>query len=94
MAGLLAGFAVAAYLVAAATYDPALFDNLEPAGLAGIARALGAEMAPLAATPAALLATLLISLVTPAPGADQRAFAEALTRPRDFATQDEREPAM
>ena len=68
-----------------------LFSYLEPAGLAEIARTLGAEMAPLAAVPAALLAMVLISLVTPAPGADQRAFAEALTRPRDMATDDERE---
>jgi cation/acetate symporter len=91
MAGLLVGFAVAAYLVAATAYDAALLFYLEPAGLAEIARALGAEMAPLAAIHAALLAMVLISLVTPAPGADQRAFAGALTRPRDMATEDERE---
>ena len=91
MAGLLAGSAVAAYLIGASEFDPVLFSYLEPAGLAETARALGAEMAPLAAAPAALLAMVLISVVTPAPGADHRAFAEALARPRDMSTDDERE---
>ena len=36
MAGLLAGFAVAAYLIGGERYDPALFFYLEPAGLAEI----------------------------------------------------------
>jgi hypothetical protein len=34
---------------------------------------------------------VLVSLVTPRPKGAQRAFAEALARPRDFAVDDERE---
>jgi len=91
LAGMLAGFAIAAYLAAAEVYDPRLLTWLEPAGLMELAKSLGAEKAPLIAVPVGLMITVLISLVTPAPRAPQRAFANALLAPRDMAATDDAE---
>lgn len=89
IAGMLAGFAIAAYLTVAAIYAPQFVTWLEPAGLAGLARDLGAERIALVAAPAGLFIAVLGSLVTRPPGPDERAFAGALLGPRDLSSDDE-----
>jgi cation/acetate symporter len=85
IAGMLAGFAIAAYIAAAELYDPRLFVWMEPIGLLDLARSLGAARAALAAVPVGLLIAVLLSLITPAPKPAERAFADALLVPRDMA---------
>lgn len=91
IAGMLAGFAIAAYLAAAEIFDRRLFTWLEPAGLLDLARNLGAERAALIAIPAGLIVAGLVSLATPAPAAGQRAFARALLASRDMPAEDDTE---
>jgi hypothetical protein len=81
---MIAGFAMALYLAAATMRDPTLLAWLEPFGLVDQAKWLGIEKAPLAAVPVGLLFIVLVSLITPAPGAAQREFANALRSPRDL----------
>jgi cation/acetate symporter len=87
LAGMLAGIAVAAFLAYAEFYDPTALDQLDAVGLADWARYIGAEKAALAGVPAGLLAAILVSLLTPAPGPAQLAFAEALLSPLDLPPQ-------
>lgn len=87
-AGIVVGFAIAALLAAATLYDPAILSWLEPVGLAGLAKELGAERAALVAVPAGLVVIVLVSLATPAPGPRQRAIAKALQAARDLPPED------
>ena len=87
LAGMLAGIAVTAFLAYAEFYDPTALDQLDAVGLADWARYIGAEKAALAGVPAGLLAAILVSLLTPAPGPAQLAFAEALLSPHDLPPQ-------
>ena len=89
--GMLAGFAIAAYLIAAASFYPQLSAYLEQAGLADIARSLGKNGIVFAAVPAGFVVAILVSLATPRPKGAAHQFAEALARPRDFPVDDERE---
>ena len=88
---MLAGFAIAAYLIAAASFYPQLSAYLEQAGLADIVRSLGKNGIVFAAVPAGFVVAILVSLATPRPKGAARQFAEALARPRDFPVDDERE---
>ena len=63
---------------------PELFGWIEPVGLVDLAKSLGIEKAALAAVPVGLLLIVLVSLITPAPTAAQREFANALRSPRDM----------
>jgi cation/acetate symporter len=89
--GMLAGFAVAAYLIAAASFYPQLSAYLEQAGLADFVRSLGKNGIVFAAVPAGFVVVILVSLATPRPKGAAHQFAEALARPRDFPVDDERE---
>lgn len=87
-AGIVVGFAIAVLLAGATLYEPAILSWLEPAGLADLAKELGAERAALIAVPAGLLVIVLVSLATPAPGPRQRAIAKALQSSRDLPAED------
>jgi len=91
LSGMISGFAVATYLIAARTYYPELNAYIEQAQLSEIVQKLGGNGIVLAAVPVGFIVAILISLVTPRPEGAQRAFAEALARPRDFPVEDERE---
>ena len=84
IAGMSAGFAIAACIAAAELYEPRLLIWLEPTGLFDLATSLGAEKAALVAVPVGLLITVLVSLATPPPRPAERAFADALLVPRDM----------
>lgn len=91
LAGMLAGFVIAAYLAAGEIHDPRLFAWLEPAGLHHLARYLGAQKAALIAIPAGLAVTVIVSLATRASNAAQLSFAEALFVARDMSADDDTE---
>jgi cation/acetate symporter len=91
LSGMIAGFALAAYLIVAKAWFPQLGVYLEQAGLADVVRALGSNWMVLAAVAIGFVVAILVSLVTPRPTGAQRAFAEALARPIDFPVEDERE---
>jgi cation/acetate symporter len=84
LAGMLAGAAIASFLAYAGLYDPTALEQLGGLGLAGWAGEIGAEKAALAGVPVGLLIAVVMSLLTPAPGPTQRAFAAALLSPRDM----------
>lgn len=84
VAGMFVGFAIALYAAAAVIVEPALLVWLEPAGLADLARDLGAERSAIVAVPAGVLVIVLVSLATPRPAEAERRFADALLSPRDL----------
>ena len=91
LAGMIAGFAVTAHVIAANAFYPELYFYLEQARLADFVRGLGGNGVVAAAVPLGFVVAIIISLVTRRPGVAQRQFAEALARPRDFPVEDERE---
>ena len=90
LAGMLAGFAAAAYVIAANAFYPALYLYLEQAKVADFVRSLGGNGIVMAAVPIGFVAAIVVSLITWRPGVAQRQFAEALARPRDFPVDHER----